>query len=148
MTPLPDALALVGGPHLASLTDVVRLSLHVLAACVWVGGQFVVAGLLPTLRGLGEGVPQKVARVFGRLSWPAYWVLIATGIWNYSALDHAHAHNSWDAAFGVKMLAVIVAGLGAFLHTRVTTPTARGVYAGVGTLGSVVALVLGVALAG
>ena len=65
-----------------------RLTLHVLAATVWVGGQFVMAGLLPTVRGLGDSAPRKVAKAFGRLSWPAFWLLIATGVWNYLAVDH------------------------------------------------------------
>ncbi|MGD0876035.1 MAG: hypothetical protein ABSA14_13765 [Acidimicrobiales bacterium] len=42
--------------QLAALTSTlaaVRLSLHVLAATVWVGGQIVVAGLPPTVRALG-----------------------------------------------------------------------------------------------
>ena len=59
-----------------------RLILHVLAATVWVGGQFTVAGLLPTIRTLGEEAPKKVARAFGRLLWPAYGVLVVTGFWN------------------------------------------------------------------
>lgn len=135
-------------PHLASLLTVTRLSLHVLAATVWVGGQFVLAGLVPTLRGLGEGAPQKVARAFGRLSWPAFWLLVLTGVWNYVAVSHHNATNGWNAVFGIKMTAVLVAGLGAYMHTKASTPKARGIYAGVGTLGSIVALVLGVALAG
>ena len=135
-------------PHLASSLTVLRLALHVLAATVWVGGQFVVAGLLPTLRTMGDGAPQKIARAFGRLSWPAYWLLIATGVWNYLAIAHASATSGWNAVFGIKMVAVAAAGLGAYLHTKASTPRARGMYAGIGTLASIVALVLGVALAG
>jgi len=43
---------------------------------------------------------------------------------------------------------VIVAGLGAFLHTRAASPKAKGVFAGVGMIGTLAALVLGVALTG
>ncbi len=64
-----------------------RLILHVLAATVWVGGQFTVAGLLPTIRALGDDAPKKVAQAFARLLWPAYAVLVVTGFWNISALD-------------------------------------------------------------
>jgi uncharacterized membrane protein len=59
--------------------DTVRLSLHVLAATVWVGGQFVLAGLLPSLRRLGDDAPRTVARAFNRIAWPAFAVLVATG---------------------------------------------------------------------
>lgn len=134
--------------NLASLSTIVRLTLHVLAACVWVGGQVVMAGLLPTVRGLGEGAPQKVARAFGRLSWPAFWVLVATGIWNYVEVARHTTSGPWNIAFSVKMAAVLVAGAGAYLHTKASTPAARGLYAGVGSLASIAALVLGVALAG
>jgi len=141
-------LHLASGPQLANAWTIVRLSLHVLAASVWVGGQLVLAGLVMTLRGISRDAPGKVARAFARLSWPAYWLLIATGVWNYLALDHADATTSWNVVFGVKMGCVIVAGLGAFLHTKATSPRARGVYAGVGTIGTIAALVLGVALVG
>lgn len=134
--------------QLAGGLSLVRLSLHVLAATVWVGGQFVLAGLLPTIRGLGEGAPQKMAQAFGRLSWPAYWLLIVTGVWNFIAVHPASASSSWNAAFGVKMVCVIVAGLGSYLHTKAKTPRSRGVYAGVGMLATIAALVLGIAIAG
>ncbi len=133
---------------LASPSTLIRLSLHVLAACVWVGGQIVLAGLVPTLRTLGDEAPRKVAQAFGRLSWPAYWLLIITGFWNYVAVHGSSQSSSWNAAFGIKMLMVVVAGLGAFLHTRATTAASRGVFAGIGTLATLAAMVLGVLLAG
>jgi putative copper export protein len=133
---------------LASASTIVRLSLHVLAACIWLGGQIVVAGLLPTIRSFGDDAPRKIARAFGRLSWPAFWVLILTGFWNYSAVHGSSQSSSWNAVFGAKMLFVTLAGVGVFLHTRAQTPRARGLYAGVGSLATLVAMVLGVALAG
>ncbi len=135
-------------PQLAGWLNVTRLSLHVLAASVWVGGQLVLAGLVPTIRGFGGDATHRVAVAFGRLTWPAYWLLIATGIWNYLAIDHAAATTSWNVAFAVKMICVVVAGVGSFLHTRATSPRARGAWAGLGTLGAILALILGVALAG
>lgn len=139
---------LANQPQLASGLTVLRLSLHVLAATIWVGGQFVLAGLLGTVRTMGEGAPKKIAQAFGRLSWPAYWLLVATGVWNYLAIDHKIATSSWNAVFGVKMLMVVLAGLGSYLHTKAKTPRARGAYAGVTSLASVAALVLGIAIAG
>jgi hypothetical protein len=49
---------------------------------------------------------------------------------------------------GIKILAVIIAGAAVGAHQRVSGATAKGVTAGVGLLFSVVAMVLGVALAG
>jgi putative copper export protein len=135
-------------PQLADSLTILRLTLHTLAATIWVGGQFVILGLLPTLRRLGADAPRQAARAFGRLSWPAYWLLIATGIWNYLAIDHHNATSAWNGVFGVKMLCVVIAGVGTLMHTRATSARARGIYAGVGTLGSLAALILGVALTG
>ena len=134
--------------QLASTSTIVRLSLHVLAACVWLGGQIVVAGLLPTIRGFGDDAPRKVAQAFGRLSWPAFWVLILTGFWNYAAVHGNTMSSAWNTAFAIKMLCVVIAGVGTFLHTKTSTPRSRGIYAGVGTLATLAAMVLGVALAG
>ncbi len=125
-----------------------RLSLHVLAATVWVGGQFVVLGLLPTVRTFGEDAPRKIAQAFGRLCWPAFWLLVATGVWSYLAIHHSHASASWNAVFGIKMLCVVVAGVGTYLHTKASSPKRRGMFAGIGALGSILALILGVAIAG
>jgi len=134
--------------QLATGLVIVRLTLHVFAATIWVGGQFVILGLLPTVREFGEGAPRKIAQAFGRLSWPAFWLLVATGVWNYLAIDHANASASWNAVFGVKMILVVVAGVGTFMHTKATSPKSRGIYAGVGALASIAALALGVAIAG
>lgn len=138
----------VDGPQLAGWLDVTRLSLHVLAASVWVGGQLVLAGLVPTVRGFGGDATKRVAVAFGQLTWPAYWLLIVTGVWNYLAINPGAATTSWNVAFTVKMVCVVVAGVGSFLHTRATSARARGVWAGLGTLGAILALILGVALTG
>ena len=133
---------------LANSVTIVRLSLHVLAASIWVGGQFVLAGLLPTVRGLGDTAPRQVANAFAKLSWPAFWVLVATGIWNYSAVSPSHATNSWKVVFMIKMMCVLLAGVGTVVHSRAKEPKTKGIFAGVASLASLAALVLGVALAG
>ena len=133
--------------RLADATTIVRLSLHVLAAAIWVGGQFVLGGLVPTVRGFGGDATLKVAKVFGRLAWPAFAVLLATGVWNVAAVA-SHTTSSWNVVFGVKMGTVVVAGVATALHNRATTARSRGAYAGVAAIASTAALVLGVALAG
>lgn len=141
-------IATTSATQLASASEVVRLSLHVLAACVWLGGQIIVAGLLPTIRSLGDDAPRKIAQAFGRLSWPAFWLLVLTGFWNYAAVHGSTQSSSWNAAFGAKMVMVAVAGIGVFMHTRATTARTRGIFAGVGALATLVAMVLGVLIAG
>lgn len=134
--------------QLASGSDILRISLHILGATIWVGGQIVLAGLVPVLREAGEGVPQKAARAFARLSWPAFFLLVITGFWNYGLKSHDGVSYPWQMVFGLKFLVVIAAGVGAYLHSKAQTPARRGATAGIGLLASLIALVLGVALAG
>ncbi len=139
------------GSNVPTLSDALggfRLILHVLAATVWVGGQFTVAGLLPTLRTLGEDAPKKVAQAFGRLLWPAYAVLVVTGFWNISALTVKDASTAWKIVLIVKIVVVVIAGLAVFLHQRARTKQATAIWGAIGALASVAALCLGVFLAG
>jgi putative copper export protein len=135
-------------PSLSAGLDGFRLILHVLAATVWVGGQFTVAGLLPTVRSLGEDAPKQVARALGRLLWPAYAVLVVTGFWNIGALTVDHASTAWKTVLIVKIVVVAVAGVAVFLHQRATSKGALAAWGAIGALASVGALCLGVFLAG
>jgi putative copper export protein len=133
--------------QLAPAIDGVRLSLHVLAAAIWVGGQVTVAGLVPTARRLGEGASRQLARAFSRMSWPAYVVLLATGIWNAAVVSKGQP-TGWQVVLGVKVAVVLVAGLGAWLHGRSKSAAALATWGAVTGTASVAALVLGVFLAG
>ena len=144
----PATLLAESGPTLASGLDGFRLILHVLAATVWVGGQFTVAGLLPTIRTLGDDAPKKVAGALARLLWPAYAVLVVTGFWNISSFTLKDASTAWKTVLIIKIVVVVVAGLAVFLHQRATSRRATAVWGAVGALASVGALGLGVFLAG
>lgn len=96
--------------------DTVRLFLHVIAATIWVGGQLVLAGLLPTVRSLDPDGPRLVARAYNRLAWPALAVLVATGVWNTFAIDVSEQSTAYHATFGIKMTCVLVSAVGAVLH--------------------------------
>ena len=132
---------------LAPAVDGLRLTLHVLAAAVWVGGQLTVAGLLGTIRGLGEDAPRRVARAFGRLSWPAYAVLLGTGVWNVAAADK-HQGSAWKAVLSAKISVALLAGLAAWIHSRSRSRAGLAVWGALAGTSSVVALVMGVFLAG
>ena len=93
--------------------DAFRLFLHVLAASIWVGGQIVLAGLVPTVRGFGEDATRQVARAFNRIAWPAYGVAVLTGLWNVFALPLDDLMHPW---IELKVLAVLLSGVGALVH--------------------------------
>lgn len=148
IAPTPIAEAASNVPTLSSAIDGIRLILHVLAAAIWVGGQFTVAGLLPTVRSLGEDAPKKVAQALARLLWPAYAVLVLTGLWNVSTFTVKDASTAWKAVLVVKVVVVVVAGVAVYLHQRARSRRATAIWGAVGGLASVVALCLGVFLAG
>jgi putative copper export protein len=133
---------------LAPALSALRLSLHVLAATVWVGGQITLAGLLPELRALGGDATVRVARAFAKLSWPAFAVLILTGIWNVTAVHASNATSAWRAVLFVKIGVVVLAGIGAWLHQRSTSRAGLAAWGSIAGTASIVAVVLGVLLAG
>jgi putative copper export protein len=57
------------------------LWLHVVAACMWIGGQVTVAALIPRLRGHSE-MARLAGRRYQTVAWPAFATLIVTGIIN------------------------------------------------------------------
>lgn len=133
---------------LAPALDTVRLTLHVLAAAVWVGGQIVMTGLVGPARGFGGDATKVLARAFARMAWPAFIVLLATGIWNITAVHASTATSAWKAVLMAKIAVVVVAGIGVGLHQRATSKAQLAVWGSVGGLASVAALVMGVLLAG
>ena len=133
---------------LAPALETVRLTLHVLAASVWVGGQIVMTGLVGPARGLGAEAPKALARAFARLAWPAYLLLLVTGVWNISAVGYSSMDSAWKAVLMAKILVVVLAGVGVLLHQRATTRRGLAVWGSVGGLASVAALVMGILLAG
>ena len=133
---------------LASGLDTIRLTLHVLAATIWVGGQIVMTGLIAPARRLGPDAPRTLARAFARLAWPAYVVLLVTGVWNVTAVHYAAQDSAWKAVLMAKIAVVVLAGLGVLLHQRATTKGQLALWGSVGGLASVAALVMGILLAG
>jgi putative copper export protein len=132
---------------LAPALDTIRLTLHVLAATVWVGGQIVMAGLVGPARGLGADAPRTLARAFARVAWPAYVVLLVTGIWNVTAVHYADQGAAWKTVLWAKLAVVVLAGVGVLLHQRATSPRQLALWGAVGGLASVAALVMGILLA-
>jgi putative copper export protein len=125
--------------------ELIRLFLHITAATIWVGGQLVLAALVPSLRGISPQAPAIAARAFARIAWPAFVILIATGVWNAWAVRD-DLHDSYGVLFACKLVVVALSGLTAWLHARATTPAARGGF-GAATAGfALLAVLLGVQL--
>jgi putative copper export protein len=133
---------------LTPAVDSIRLYLHVLAATVWVGGQLTLAGLVPGLRALGSDIPATVARRFARVAWPAYLVLIATGIWNVVAVHPSRQSGAWRATLWVKLAVVALSGVTAWLHGRAQTRRGLAVWGALSGSTAMAALLLGVLLEG
>jgi len=93
--------------------DAFRLFLHVLAASIWVGGQIVLAALVPALRNYGAEATRAAARAFNRIAWPAFAVAVVTGLWNVFALPLDDLRHPW---IELKVLAVLLSGVGAAVH--------------------------------
>jgi putative copper export protein len=142
----------------------IRLFLHVVGACVWLGGQLVLAGIVPVVRAGGDAaVVRAVARRFQQLAWPAYAVLLGTGAWNLAAVHVGDQSSAWLATLLTKLVLVALAGICAALHSFVIGPSvahapdaataarrraASGATAGLALLFTLVAAFLGVQLGG
>jgi putative copper export protein len=127
--------------------DTIRLFLHVLAATVWVGGQLTLAALVPALRGLGAEIPRSAARAFNKVAWPAFGILLATGVWNVIA-EHGKITGDYQATLTVKLVVVAVSGVTAWLHARARSRAGLAVFGALTGLSALGALFLGVLLAG
>jgi putative copper export protein len=127
----------------------IRLFLHVLAATVWVGGQIALAALVPVVRQTGgTDATRAAARRFQTIAWPAFAILVATGIWNLLQVDVASTSTEYQTTVAVKIVLVVVSGLCAFGHIVVTRerPAVGGALAGVALLAALGATFLGVLL--
>jgi putative copper export protein len=126
--------------------ETARLFLHVLAATIWVGGQLVLAALVPALRRAAPEVPRVAARAFGRVAWPAFGVLVATGVWNIVA--EGDRGSAYRTTLTVKLAVVAASGVTAFLHARATTRRGMAVFGALTGATALGALLLGIVLAG
>jgi len=128
--------------------ETLRLFLHILAATIWVGGQLTLAALVPTLRAMGAEAPKAAARRFNQVAWPAFGVLVLTGIWNIVAESDKQSDPGYQATLGIKMALVLLSGVSAFLHTRARSRSGLAVWGALAALSALGATLFGVVLAG
>jgi len=123
---------------------VILLTLHVLAATIWVGGQIVLPALVRPLRRAAPAAIAPAARAFAWVAWPAFAVLIGTGAGLLAqAGDMSDAYRT---TLMVKMVFVILSGVGAALHTFVKNPALKGISAAVGLVSALCVVLLGVSI--
>ena len=87
------------------------------------------------------------ARRFNRIAWPAYGVLVATGIWNITAVP-----ATWTGRYGttliVKIVVVALSGVSAAAHARSSSKAGLALWGAVTGVSALAALFLGVLLHG
>ena len=127
--------------------ETVRLFLHVLAASVWVGGQIVLAGLVPRVRRANRELLPVIASGFARIAWPAFAVAVITGVWNLLAVDPAAHGDAYMVTLLVKLLLVGTAAAATLVHSAGRSKLALALGGAVGMLASLGVFWLGVALA-
>lgn len=126
--------------------ETLRLFLHVLAATVWVGGQITLAALVPALRAAGTDVPRAAANAFNRVAWPAFGVLLLTGLWNLAA--EGDRGTDYRNTLVLKLVLVAVSGLTAYLHSTAGSRAAMAVFGALTGLSAIATLFVGILLAG
>lgn len=109
---------------LQSLVHVV----HLLAAATWTGGLIVLAFVVLALRraGADRAYLQAAARMFGRVSWAAMAVAIATGVWRVHLLGMPWGYGRLHLKLGLVGLTVLVAGVHQLTAKR-SPPAVRGI---------------------
>ena len=118
-----------------------------MAVAVWVGGQIVLAGIVPAVRKVAPQTMQTIAQGFARVAWPAFVVIIFTGVWGLASTDMTNQSTSYAATFGVKMLIVGVAVVATLIHSQGTSKAAKAIGGSVGLLASLLAAYAGVLMA-
>jgi uncharacterized membrane protein len=102
--------------------------LHLIAAATWTGGLIVLAALVVALRkaGADRSLLQAAARQFGRVSWVAMAIAVATGVAQVHAMGIAWTYGRLHIKLGLVALAIVLAAVHT-LTARRSSPAARGV---------------------
>jgi putative copper export protein len=127
--------------------DSVRVFLHLIAVAIWVGGQIVLAGIVPSLRTVAPEATKTVAQGFARIAWPAFLVIVFTGVWGLAAVDVSAESTEYLVTFGIKMLLVGVAVIATLIHSNGTSKAAKGIGGAASLLTSLLAAFAGILMA-
>ena len=124
--------------------DTLRISLHIASVAVWVGGQIVVAAIVPALRSEHRAALPLVAKGFTRVAWPSFAVAVLTGMWSVMTVDVGATSSGYQLAMMLKVLAVLLSGGAAAIHSAGSSTAAKAIGGALGLLFALAAVVLGV----
>jgi putative copper export protein len=124
-----------------------RTFLHILAVCVWLGGQIVLAGVVPKLRKSNPEALTNIAKGYASIAWPAMILIVFTGAWGLAAIDTANQSTEYMLTFGIKMLLVASAVIATLIHSNGTSKLAKGLGGAIGLLSTLIAAYCGILLA-
>lgn len=127
-------------------SSTLRLFLHVLAATVWVGGQLTMVGLLATVRALSPEAPRAVARAFNRVAWPAFGLLVVTGVWNLLEVDISSTSTNRQVTILVHLTLAALSGISAAIHSGTRQRLVLALSGAAGGLLALITLFTGVLL--
>ena len=125
----------------------IRTYLHILAVCVWLGGQIVLAGVVPKLRKSNPEALTNIAKGYAAIAWPAMILIVFTGAWGLAEIDVANNSTEYMVTFGIKMLLVAMAVIATLIHSNGTSKLAKGLGGAIGLLATLLAAYCGVLLA-
>jgi putative copper export protein len=131
---------------LSPTTDSIRLFLHVLAASVWVGGQIVLGGLVPKLRQVAPESLKVAANAFARIAWPAFAVVVVTGMWNILDIKVGDMTSEYQITMFVHVLLAMAAAMFVVIHSIGQTKLALALGGALGLLTSLGAMFVGMLL--
>ncbi len=128
---------------LSPTAETFRLCLHVISAAIWVGGQFVVAGIVPGMRRAHPEALKTLAQGFARVAWPAFGVLVITGMWSLMDIDITTMSSAFQTTVLLKIAFAVIAGIAAAIHAGGKSKAALAIGGALGAVFSVAALFLG-----
>ena len=131
---------------LSPTADSIRLFLHVLAASVWVGGQIVLGGLVPKLRQVAPESLKVAANAFARIAWPAFAVVVVTGMWNILDITVGDMSTEYQVSMFVHVLLAMAAAMFVVIHSVGQTKLALALGGALGLLTSLGAMFVGILL--
>ncbi len=128
--------------------DAVRVFIHVLSVTVWVGGQIVLAAIMPALRKSNRESTLVVARAYNNVAWPAFGIALLTGFWSMLDAYADEVTSAWSQLIGIKIFIVLLSGAAALAHQRTSNSLLKAVSAAIALLTALTALLMGAILTG